>query len=69
MTDPNAKAKLFFELRADDENLWSIVSDLANMPEPERRRLLRPHAEAEFDLAASAVCYCDLGLTSLEPQM
>lgn len=49
MTDSDTKAKLFSELRADDESLWSIVSYLASTPEPERRRLLRPHAEAEFD--------------------
>jgi hypothetical protein len=31
-----------------DRDRWSIVHRLAETPEPIRRRILRPHAEAGF---------------------
>ncbi len=49
MSEPDYKAEFFSKLRVDDEKLWSIIPYLAKTSEPERRRLLRPHAEAGFD--------------------
>jgi hypothetical protein len=40
--------KLDARLQRENKEKWSIVERLAGMPEPERRRLLRPHAEMRF---------------------
>lgn len=50
MSDGVAKQQLLSRLRPDDNDLWSIVAYLANTPEMDRRRILRPHAEAGFQL-------------------
>jgi len=49
MSDVSGKETLKSHLRKDDKALWSIIKELADTPELERRRILRVHAEAGFD--------------------
>jgi hypothetical protein len=49
MGDGSGKETLQSRLRKDDKELWSIIKELADTPELDRRRILRVHAEAGFD--------------------
>ena len=49
MSELNGKLILQSRLSPKDESLWSIVKEFADMPEQERRRILRPHSEAGFN--------------------
>lgn len=51
MSDGIGRERLLSALRPGDESVWSIVHRLAGTPEPDRRRILRPHAEAGFTQA------------------
>jgi len=50
MGDVTAKQKLLSRLQPQNQDVWSITAYLANASEMERRRTLRPHAEAGFQL-------------------
>ena len=45
---------LLSRLRSGDKAVWSIINELAGKSEDERRRILRPHAEAGFDRETDA---------------
>jgi hypothetical protein len=48
MSDGIGKRKLRSRLQPEGEDVWSIIDELAETSEHERRRLLRPHAEMCF---------------------
>lgn len=48
MTNEIGKKRLHSRLYPQDEDVWSIIKELAGMEEDDRRRLLRPHAEMRF---------------------
>jgi hypothetical protein len=48
MSDGIGKRKLRSRLQPEGEDVWSIIGELAETSELERRRLLRPHAEMRF---------------------
>jgi hypothetical protein len=48
MSDGIGKRKLRSRLKPEGEDVGSIIDELAEISELERRRLLRPHAEMRF---------------------
>jgi hypothetical protein len=42
------KRQLLLLLQPANENLWLVLEEIAALPEPQRRRLLRPHTEIHF---------------------
>ncbi len=48
MANGIGRDRLFSRLQPTGEDIWSIIRELAQTSEPERRRLLRPHAEMLF---------------------
>ena len=47
MPEIEGKKQLLSVLRAENDERWTIITELAQKKEPELRRLLRPHAELE----------------------
>jgi len=48
MSDGIGRELLLSAIRIGDQSVWSVFHELAQIEEPERRRILRPHAEAGF---------------------
>ncbi|HEY6770455.1 MAG TPA: hypothetical protein VI386_37405, partial [Candidatus Sulfotelmatobacter sp.] len=48
MSDEIGKRRLHSRLLREDEDAWSIITEIADLEESRRRRLLRPHAEKGF---------------------